>query len=130
MNRLLLEVAVGVALAFACYVLYHQWQAEKVARVEAEQAVEAMQKSQEIEHANFERELAIAGQRAATERGVQRLCHQISLPVTPTGPNEPSRADPAAGQLGQLTGEVIACRRNASRLIGLQDWVRTNSEKP
>lgn len=116
-----------MALLVACYVLHGLWQGEIYKRRDAEIQVSNMKKGQEIEHDTHEKELAIVGERAATKRGLQRVCHQINLPVTPAGPDEAARADAAARQpadrgLDQFTDDVLACRRNAARLKGLQSY--------
>lgn len=121
----LLAVVCAIALT-GCALLWNLYQAAHERAEVAEAAVQAALRSAELDHANAKKELEIARAESATRAGLQRVCHQIRLPVSSARPHDPARADPADGQLGQLAGEVIACRRNAQRLTGLQQWVRVN----
>lgn len=129
MQRLLLEAGILALAALACWILYGKWQDERHRRIDAEIQVSNMVKAQEIEHDTHEKELKLAGERAATERGLRRVCHEINLPVAPARPDEVGRADPDHGQLAdRLAGEIIACRRNAARLTGLQHFDRARAQ--
>lgn len=133
LTRLLLEAAAFAALALACYWLHGQWQGELGKRRGAEAQIATMKQAQEIEHDTHKKELAIAGERAATKRGLQRVCHQITLPVAPAGSDGAARADADAGQpadrgLDQFAGEILACRRSAARLTGLQEFDRARAQ--
>lgn len=132
LTRLLLEAAAFAALAVGCYVLHGLWQGELGKRRGAEAQIATMKQAQEIEHDTHQKELAIAGDRAATKRGLQRVCHTINMPVAPAGPHDAARADADAGQpadrgLDQFAGEILACRRNAARLSGLQEFDRARA---
>ena len=134
MNRLLLEVAAGAVALSIGVIGYNLWQnaerkaAAQSARADAAEAnLEKEKENAKLDHENHKRELAIAGQRDATERGLRNVCHQIRLPVTPAGPDGTARTDAPDGQLAQLAGEILSCRKHASRLSGLQEWARRNS---
>lgn len=133
MRRLLLEILGALLLAWACQALYGRWQDELGKRHQAERQIATMKRGEEIEHETHERELAIERSRAATERGVRRVCHTITLPVTPARTHEAAGADADHGLDGgrlaeRLAGEILACRANAARLTGLQTFDRARAQ--
>lgn len=115
----------ALAIMYALWTKMHEYRRE---RNEARARVTAMKESQEIEHANAQKELDIARDESATHAGLLRLCkRQVSVSRRAAGADAEAGTNPAAGELGDLASDIIAARRNGQRLAALQEWVRLNS---
>ncbi len=123
MQRLLLEVCVGLALTLALYVVWNRYEA---ATERADQAEAALRISKENEHVvvKYVDKVVEVVKRVPVARGhLEQLCRDFILP-SPGHPDAAPATDAGGGQIADLAADIGACKANAEQLSALQEVLK------
>lgn len=112
MNRLLLEAAVGLALALACYVMYDRWQAASDRADKAEAALAVSATNEKVVTKYVEKIVSVPGPAVIRDRVVRGLCVIPSVPGA--GGAAEAAAPDAVDRQGDEAGDAAESIRNAA----------------
>lgn len=123
MQRLITEIAVGVALALACYLMFNAWQGERVARKQAEADYKAEKANVKIVEKQVIVEVAAAAAVPVIRQRLERVC--IIPPVADSDePAAPADIQARAVFLDAAAGEISQCLSEGERLVAVAEAAR------
>lgn len=124
MNRLVLELGIGLVLVLSLALVGQQWKAERKERVRLEQLAKTEKVNEVIVEKFIDRKVEVVKHvPVIRERLVERVCHTLELPSARDSPAAPG-TQAGDGVVDGLATEIGACLVESAQLSAIIESLR------